>query len=47
MRASIKILTTTLAVLNIFLALTTFLGGIGLLAGWLSMPVNLLQGSIF
>jgi hypothetical protein len=30
-----------------FLALTTFLGGIALIANWIAMPVEMLQGSPF
>ena len=42
-----KTLYVTLVVLTIFLALTGFLGGIGLLADLNAPPVEQLQGSIF
>jgi hypothetical protein len=42
-----KIIHIILVLLTGFLALSTFLGGIGLIANWIAMPVELLQGSIF
>ena len=42
-----KILNGSLVVLNIFLALTAFAGGVGLLAGLNTPPVEQLNGSIF
>jgi hypothetical protein len=42
-----KILRVVLIILTAFLALTTFLGGIGLITGVLAMSTELLQGSLF
>jgi hypothetical protein len=42
-----KVISIALIVLNIFLAATAFLGGIGLLAGFNAPGVEELQGSIF
>jgi hypothetical protein len=42
-----RILYITLIVLNIFLAVSTILGGIGLMANIFQMPLELLEGSIF
>jgi len=42
-----KITRIILMILTGFLALSTFLGGIALIANWIAMPVELLQGSIF
>ncbi len=42
-----KITLSILMILTGFLALTTFLGGIGLIANWIAMPVEMLQGSPF
>lgn len=42
-----KSLYVILIVLTIFLALTTFLGGIGLMTNLIAMPVTMLQGSPF
>ncbi len=42
-----KTLYIILIVLTIFLALTTIAGGIALMANIISMPVSLLQGSVF
>lgn len=42
-----KTLYIILIVLTIFLALTTIAGGLALMANIISMPVSLLQGSVF
>jgi hypothetical protein len=42
-----KISRIILIVLTAFLALTTFLGGIGLITNWIAMSVELLHGSPF
>lgn len=42
-----KTLRIALVVLNAFIALTAIGGGVGLLAGWLSMPLSWLQGTPF
>ena len=42
-----KITRIVLIFLTGFLALTTFLGGIALIANWIAMPVAMLQGSPF
>jgi hypothetical protein len=47
MKQLIKITRIILIFLTGFLALTTFLGGIALIANWIAMPVELLEGSIF
>ena len=42
-----NVLRVILIILVVFLALSTTIGGIALLVGWISMPLDLLQGSIF
>lgn len=42
-----KTLYVILVGMTIFLALTTFLGGIGLMTNLIAMPVTMLQGSLF
>ncbi len=42
-----KVIRLILIFLTGFLAVSTFLGGIALIANWIAMPVELLQGSIF